>query len=187
MPKLIISLRKINTQEREVIKESLTDISDKICDFIANKKYKIYLSTINKTLFLVPEELTVDLQNFSKDFKIVQSGIPLGFIRNKRFYLSLEAAELFFRSNLIDHRKFLVLNDKGEKSVLYGNPIKKEMVLNFSPEIQNNKLIFFLNNNKELLGIGLSEINLEIFKNLNFKDEVAMNLIDKGSYLRKKQ
>lgn len=187
MVKLLLSFRKINSEEKEIIKEILTDISDKICDFILREKFIIYYSTINQNLFLVPDVLAKDLEHISKDYKIGTTGVLLGFFSKNRLYLSLQAAELFYKSEVLDFRSFLVLNEKGEKSSLYGNPIKKGMLINFSPEIRKNKLVFLLNNDKELLGIGFSKINLEEFKKLKFKDVIALNLVDKGSYLRREK
>ena len=180
-------MRKINSEEIEIVKESLLDISDKIWDFINEKKYEIYILPVDKKFFLVPSELVNVMEKIQNEFAINRSGIPLGFIKKRKLYLSLEAAELFYNESLLDFRKYLVLSEQGEKSALYGNPIKKEMLLNFSPEIQKNELVFFINNEKEFLGIGLSKINYEIFKTMKFEDEVALNLVDKGSYLRKEQ
>lgn len=194
MPNYEEIFRKANENEKKIVKDSLYHISNKIWKYILEEKYEIYIkiseSKQNKNtleLFLIPQQLEPEINKIKKLVAIKFSGIPLGFIKNKRLFLSLEAAELFFNLHKIDPRNILILNEKGEKSVLYGNPIKKAMILNISSEIRTNKMVFLINKNQEFLGLGLLKINYENFRKLNNKDNVALNLVDKGSYLRRDQ
>lgn len=194
MPKFEEIFRKANENEKKIVKNSLNNISNKIWEYILKEKYEIYIriseSKQNKTsfeLFLIPQQIEPVTNKIKNLATIKFSGIPLGFIKNKRLYLSLEAAELFFNLHKIDSRNLLILNENGEKSVLYGNPIKKGMILEISSEIQVNNIIFLIDKNQEFLGLGLSKINYEDYRQFENEDEIALNLVDKGSYLRKDQ
>jgi len=194
MPNFLEIFRKVNENEKKIVKNSLYNISNKIWEYILEEKYEIYIriseSKQNKTsfeLFLIPQQLEPVTNKIKNLATIKFSGIPLGFIKNKRLYLSLEAAELFFNLHKIDSRNLLILNENGEKSVLYGNPIKKGMILEISSEIQVNNIIFLIDKNQEFLGLGLSKINYEDYRQFENEDEIALNLVDKGSYLRKDQ
>ena len=194
MPNFEEIFRKANENEKKIVKDSLYNISNNIWEYILEEKYEIYIriseSKQNKTsfeLFLIPQQLQPVTNKIKNLTTIKFSGIPLGFIKNKRLYLSLEAAELFFNLHKIDSRNLLILNENGEKSVLYGNPIKKGMILEISSEIQVNNIIFLINKNQEFLGLGLLKVNYEKYRKLKNNDNIALNLVDKGSYLRRDQ
>lgn len=194
MPNFEEIFRKLNKNEKKIVKDSLHNISDKIWEYILKEKYEIYIqiseSKKNKTsleLFLVPQQLEPEINKIKNLTTIKFTGIPLGFIKNKRLFLSLETAELLFNLHKIDPRIILILNENGEKSVLYGNPIKKSMILEISSEIRVNTILFLINKNQEFLGLGLSKINYEDYRQFENEDEIALNLVDKGSYLRKDQ
>jgi len=194
MPNFEEIFRKAKENEKKIVKDSLYHISNKIWKYILTEKYEIYIqiseSKQNKTsleLFLVPQQLEPEINKIKNLTTIKFTGIPLGFIKNKRLFLSLEAAELFFNLHKIDPRNILILNENGEKSVLYGNPIKKGMILDISFEIRVNWIIFLVNKNQEFLGLGLLKVNYEKYKKLKNKDNIALNLVDKGSYLRRDQ
>jgi len=194
MPNFEEIFRKANENEKKIVKNSLYNISNKIWEYILEEKYEIYIkiseSKQNKTsfeLFLIPQQLESEINKIKNLTPINFAGIPLGFIKNKRLFLSLETAELLFNLHKIDPRIILILNENGEKSVLYGNPIKKSMILEISSEIQANRIIFLINKNQEFLGLGLLKVNYEKYKKLKNNDNLALNLVDKGSYLRRDQ
>ena len=194
MPNFEEIFRKLNKNEKKIVKDSLHNISDKIWEYFLEEQYEIYIkiseSKKNKTsleLFLVPQQLEPEINKIKNLTTINFTGIPLGFIKNKRLFLSLETAELLFNLHKIDPRIILILNENGEKSVLYGNPIKKSMILEISSEVQANRIVFLINKNQEFLGLGLSKINYEDYRQFENEDEIALNLVDKGSYLRKDQ
>jgi len=194
MPNFLEIFRKLNKNEKKIVKDSLYHISNNIWKYFLEEKYEIYIkiseSRQNKNtleLFLIPQQLELEINKIKKLAAIKFSGIPLGFIKNKRLFLSLEAAELFFNLHKIDSRNILILNENGEKSVLYGNPIKKGMILDISFEIRVNWIVFLVNKNQEFLGLGLLKVNYEKYKKLKNKDNIALNLVDKGFYLRRDQ
>ncbi|MFW9947730.1 MAG: hypothetical protein ACFFDX_12975, partial [Candidatus Odinarchaeota archaeon] len=76
---------------------------------------------------------------------------------------------------------------QGEKSILYGNNILKKMLSNFSMELKMNDLVIVLNHLKEIIAIGIIKVDGNDFYNLESDDIIALNLIDKGYYLRKNQ
>ncbi len=194
MPNFEEIFRKLNKNEKKIVKDSLHNISDKIWEYFLEEQYEIYIkiseSKKNKTsleLFLVPQQLVPEINKIKNLTTIKFTGIPLGFIKNKRLFLSLETAELLFNLHKIDPRIILILNENGEKSVLYGNPIKKGMILEISSEIRVNTILFLINKNQEFLGLGLLKVNYEKYRKLKNKDNIALNLVDKGSYLRRNQ
>lgn len=186
--------RKAKDIEIKIIKNSLHNITEQIWKFILDNQYEIYIRISERSqekpysdLFLIPHKLEKEISKIKDNSSIKFSGIPLGFIKENHFYLSLEASELFFKSNIIESKNILVLTEKGEKSILYGNPIKKSMILNISSEVIANMIIFVINKNREFLGLGFSKLNYERIKKLDEEEEVALILIDKGVYLRKSQ
>jgi len=194
MPNFEEIFRKLNKNEKKIVKDSLHNISDKIWEYFLEEQYEIYIkiseSKKNKTsleLFLVPQQLEPEINKIKNLTTINFTGIPLGFIKNKRLFLSLETAELLFNLHKIDPRIILILNENGEKSVLYGNPIKKSMILEISSEVQANRIVFLINKNQEFLGLGLIKANYEKYRKLKNNDNIALNLVDKGSYLRRDQ
>lgn len=194
MPNFEEIFRKLNKNEKKIVKDSLHNISDKIWEYFLEEQYEIYIkiseSKKNKTsleLFLVPQQLEPEINKIKNLTTINFTGIPLGFIKNKRLFLSLETAELLFNLHKIDPRIILILNENGEKSVLYGNLIKKSMILEISSEVQANRIVFLINKNQEFLGLGLLKINYEKYRKLKNNDNIALNLVDKGSYLRRDQ
>jgi hypothetical protein len=83
-------MRKINSEEIEIVKESMFDISDKIWDFINEKKYEIYILPLDKKFFLVPSELVNVMEKIQNEITINRSGIPLGFIIFQRKFARLQ-------------------------------------------------------------------------------------------------
>ena len=115
------------------------------------------------------------------------AGLYFGYIKQGKFYLSLESTEFFKNLSCFLIEQFLFLTDKGEKSILYGNNIEKEMIIRISPKLNKSDFLLVFNQNDELIAISISTVYYNIYKKLNPNDLVALNLIDKGYYLREKQ
>jgi 60S ribosome subunit biogenesis protein NIP7 len=95
--------------------------------------------------------------------------------------------EYLYKNGFFTEFKFVNLNDYGEKSFLYGNDVLKKMVQKSSNTLMKEDFLLILNSQKEILGLGLSLVNNETLSYLKPSDVLAINIIDKGSYLRKKQ
>ena len=114
-------------------------------------------------------------------------GIFFGFIKKSIFFLSLEGAEFLYENKIFSESQQLILNKKGEKSFLYGNNISKKMVDKIPKNLKNRDFLLVLNDVNEILGIGRSQCDHQIIQTLNSEDTIAINLSDKGYYLRKNQ
>ena len=103
------------------------------------------------------------------------------------FFLSLEGAEFLYENEIFSEFQQLILNKKGEKSFLYGNNISKKMIDKIPQKLKNKDFLLVLNDLNEIIGISQSQCDRQIIHTLNSEDIVAINLSDKGYYLRKKQ
>lgn len=186
--------RKINEIESKIISESLGKISIKFLKFLEESKKKLYISIIDSNrkaqypkIYLVSDDLLgiIDLNEF-KD-KIYSTSLFFGFIKKSIFYLSLEGAEFLYKQGNFTNSNFIYLNRKGEKSVLYGNHILKKMVAKKPTKLEQGDFILFLNDEDEILAIGQSKVDINTLKNAKPNDIIALNLSDKGIYLREKQ
>jgi ribosome biogenesis protein Nip4 len=185
------NLRNLKNREFDIIQASLTQISSKINQYLQDRRSCIYLIIseykAKDQIYLITENLKNVLTNFQSDLKIASAGIFLGFILKNNFFLSLEGAELFLKENLIPEEVILRVNDEGEKSILYGNPVERKMIPNISSTMQKNSIIFILNKSSELISIGYSEVDIRDLDAFKERDILIKNLIDKGYYLRRPQ
>ena len=138
-------------------------------------------------VYLISEILRRSIEKIQNIGDINSAGLYFGFISKNAFFLSLEGAEFLLKEKLIPNHNILCVNNKGEKAILYGNQIKKEMVSQIPSDIQKNDFLFVLNGLKELIALGRSEINYSQFEFTNQEKIIARNFIDKGYYLRRKQ
>jgi len=127
----------------------------------------------------------IDLIEFND--KIYSVGLYFGFIKRGRFYISLEGAEFLYKKGILSDIKFIYVNKKGEKSILYGNDILKDMVTKTPSNLQKGDLLIIFNDMNEILAIAQSKVERESLKQLKPKNVIAINLIDKGIYLIEKQ
>lgn len=187
--------RVINEIERKMINDSLLKISPQILSDLVEKDSKFYisLSRLNSrdnfpSVYFVPNNLSTNLDNFNPETIINSAGLYFGFIKKSQFFLSLEGAEFLYKSNVIPQKLKVILNDKGEKAILYGNKILKKFAPKIPTTLKKNNLLFVFNKSKELISIARSQVNYsEYQENLSPNDIFAINLVDKGYYLRKKQ
>jgi len=181
----LIEFRLINEIEKKIIRTTLIEILFE--PDIVNNLYIHYIPGKNPNIFYIFDANISELKNFTK-YELMRSvGLYFGYFKKGKFFLSLEAAEFLNNANQVRKEKLLILNEKGEKSVLYGNDIQKKMVLDLPNRIKKGELILILNRNNELLALAISKVDFNEFASLNQIKIIAKTLIDKGSYLRRKQ
>jgi ribosome biogenesis protein Nip4 len=186
--------RLINQVEKEIIFKSLADLSPRILQYLIKTKEKLCIS-LNESkseivfpiIYLIPNQIQKILENFDLKDEIISAGLNLGFIKKGNFYLSLEGAEFLYKQGILSDVRRLFVNKKGEKSILYGNNILKNMVDKTLSNIQNDDFLLIFNQLNEILAIAQSKIDRKNLQYLGAKDIIALNLNDKGYYLRKKQ
>jgi len=190
----IKKFRKVNKNENAIITNSVLKISTKILSVLKKINYKIYINLVNKTsknnypsIFLIPNNLVKDLVNFQHVTNVNSAGLYMGFIKKGEFYLSLEGAEFLLTLNCFSKNQELYVNRSGEKSILYGNKISKSMIKKIPTGLQKNAILLVFNLENELIALAKSQVNYLAYQHLNHNDLVALNLVDKGYYLRKKQ
>jgi len=183
--------RVINETERRYIQES---VSRKILEGLIKLGYFIYISLNNltserafPTLYLISNNLTKLVKSIGSKNIINSAGLYFGFIKKGQFFLSLEGAEFLLSHDFFTENQFLYVSKKGEKSVLYGNRIVKQMITKLPHNIDRQSLLLVFNESNEFIALARSEIDNKMFEALKSKEVIAINLIDKGYYLRKKQ
>ncbi|MFX1321129.1 MAG: PUA domain-containing protein [Promethearchaeota archaeon] len=186
--------REINEIEKVIIHNSLLKISTKILPVLNRINYKIYITMENKiskinypSIFLIPSNLTKSVDRLTQNTSINIAGSYFGFIKKGDFYLSLEGTEFLLNLGCFSKRQKIIVNENGEKAILYGNQILKRMVIKVPNELEKNDFLIVLNLNDELIAIGKSHVSYHTYKNLKPNDLVVLNLVDKGYYLRKRQ
>ena len=189
----IVSFRQINEIEKEIIITSLSNISSEFSRIIENFKSFLYISitrAISKNkfpnIFLISKDQDKLLHSLNNN-KIISAGLYLGFIKKGNFYLSLEGAEFLYKQGIFSNFKRLYINEKGEKSILYGNNILKNMVIKTPSNLQIQDYLLVFNELDEIIAIAQSKVENVNLQQLKSNDVVAINLSDKGLYLRKKQ
>ena len=188
------NFRPVNDYEKKLIIDSISKISsnseiifdDSLYEYYSiikhNKNQKnrlqIYLLRQNKAKIK-------GLNNLHA--KIHSIGLYFGFIYRGIFYLSLEGAEFLYKKGFLSEIKLIYLNKRGEKSVLYGNNILKSMITKTSAKLQRDDFLLVFNEFDEILAIALSKTESNLIDKLKPKEIIALNLKDKGYYLRTPQ
>lgn len=186
--------RNLNEFEKSIILNSL----DKICQnsdiFKKNYQERLYISFdrtsyrgVNPSIYLVSTEHPKFIEKFDKDLQITSIGLYFGFFNKESFRLSLEGAEFLLNRELLIQDHILVIDIDGEKSVLYGNDIKKGNAINIPFHLRKNDFLVINNEKNEICAIAQSLINKQDLASLNPGEIIALNLVDKGYYLRKIQ
>ena len=188
------NFRVINKTEKKIIVDSLSKISSKIFSIINDIEYELFisfniLSSKNQfpSIYLIPNNLKHTLDNIELKININSAGIYFGFIKRNQFFLSLEGAEFLYKLSSFSEGNYIYVNNHGEKSILYGNKILKEMIVKISPNLKKRDFLLVFNQSSELISIAQSEVDYIWIQNLNHENIVALNLVDRGYYLRKKQ
>jgi len=196
-----LGFRKINEIEKQIIITSFSNISTELPQIIENLKIDLYISTEslyikNKfpNIFLILKDqvellktLDVELLKTLDNDKIISAGLYFGFIKKGNFYLSLEGAEFLYKNNVLSDLKKINVNDKGEKSILYGNNILKNIINTIPDSLKQNDILLIFNKNDEIIALARSKYDHQKIQQLKPKEIIAINLNDKGYYLRKNQ
>ncbi|MFX0004965.1 MAG: PUA domain-containing protein [Candidatus Hodarchaeota archaeon] len=174
--------------------KSLSAISSNIFSDFQDLKNSIYISIEKRIetnnfpkIYLISSELKQILKNPNIYDYINLVGLYFGFIKRGEFFLSLEGAEFLYARGLIPNLVQVHVNEGGEKSVLYGNNILKNMVVKKSYNFKENSFLIIFNKEEEIIALGRAIIDSNQIQNLKPEDLIAINLSDKGIYLREKQ
>ena len=186
--------RRINTIETKFIINSIKTISTELLPIFDSLKELLYIlinnSTIEKdypSIYLITDKLQKILNNVNFLNRIYDAGLYFGFIKRGEFYFSIEGVEYLYKNGIFTKFKLVNLNANGEKSFLYGNSILKKMVRKSPDTLEKEDFLLILNSFNEIIGLGISRVNNEILLNLKPSDVFAINIKDKGHYLRRRQ
>ena len=186
------TFRAINEIERKIIFNSLSAYPINLLYTLKKLKLFLYISLSQNdssnefpAIFLIRESQRDLMKKFNSKVDISSAGLYSGFIKKGGFYLSLEGAELLYNSGALSEIQHIYVNKKGEKSILYGNHILRSMISEFPSKIKMNELVLVFNELKELIALGLFQIKHNSNLDQKLKDIIALNLVDKGYYLRK--
>ena len=190
----IRKFRIINKIEKNIITNSISKISDNALLALENIKFSLFIS-FNPigiednfpSIYLIPNNLAKTVVDVEHETEVCSAGVYFGFIKIDKFLLSLEGAEFLYRLNSFPKNTQLILNDEGEKSILYGNSILKKNITIIPQTLKKNELLLVFNKSKELIALSLCQVNYSKSQELNPNERIALNLIDKGYYLRIKQ
>ncbi|MFX1452735.1 MAG: hypothetical protein ACFFCM_17995 [Promethearchaeota archaeon] len=119
--------------------------------------------------------------------RIRLGGLYFGFLKRGEFYLSIEGAEYLYKKGLILGSQQIYANKDGEKSILYGNHILKKMIIEKLYNFNRNDILLVFNEREELISLSKAKIDGNNFKNVKTEQIIALNLSDKGIYLRERQ
>ena len=190
----ISKFRPINKIEKNIITNSILKISHKALLALENSKFSLFISFIpisseNKypSIYLIPNDLAKTVGIVEQETEVCSAGVYFGFIKIDKFYLSLEGAELLYRLNSFPKNTQLISNEEGEKSILYGNNILKKNIIKIPQILTKNELLLVFNKAKELIALSICQVNNSNAQELNPNETIALNLVDKGYYLRAKQ
>lgn len=188
------TFRNINKVEKKIIQNSFSRISLKLISVLSNLEHLIYVSFNNITskekfplIYLITNKQREIIERIDAKEKITSGGLYFGFLKKGDFFLSLEGAEFLYKQEIFKEFKRIYINEKGEKSILYGNNILKNMVFRLPDNLEENDFLLVLNKKEELIAIATSQTNSKNVQKLKSNEVIAVNLSDKGYYLRKKQ
>ena len=188
------TFRNINNTEKNAIYNSLSKLSSKIITIISNLESEFFISfnslSLEKrfpSIYLVPNSLIKIYNKIELQIYINSAGIYFGFIKRNQFLLSCEGAELLHKLNCFTGRQQIYLNNEGEKSILYGNKVLKNMIALVNHNLKKNDFVLIFNQKKELIALAKSQVDYNEIKMSNNNKQIAINLVDKGYYLRIKQ
>jgi len=186
--------RLINKIEKSIINDSFLKISVGTVSFFKKNDYKFYVSISDEQaenkfplIYLVSYDKSKILEERLKFENIHSAGIYFGFIKKGVLHISLEGAEFMRNHQILPDSNKITINEKGEKSILYGNDILKSAIANIPSNLKKNSLLAVINQNNEIIAIARAEIDYSSFNNLKLNQKIARNLVDRGYYLRKKQ
>jgi ribosome biogenesis protein Nip4 len=186
--------RYLNQIEKKIIKNSLLTNSSNLVSNFTELENNLCINIKKRTMpnifpkiYLLSDELKNLLKKLTDTESISLGGLYFGFIKRGKFYLSLEGAEFLYKKGLISDLKQLYVNKRGEKSVLYGNNILKHMLIKKSYDFGEKDFMLVFNEKNEIIAISRATVESDQVQNLRAEDLIAINLSDKGIYLREKQ
>ncbi|MHA1491221.1 MAG: hypothetical protein ACTSRI_16425 [Promethearchaeota archaeon] len=190
----IKNFRAINKIEKKIVHDSIMKISLKILLFLKKNENQLFISLDSSNsknnppfIYLVPKNLTKFINKINPRINIRSAGLYFGFIKKNIFFLSLEGAEYLFEKGYLTKDSQIFATEKGEKSILYGNKILKKMISKIPSTLRKNEFLFIFNQKKELIAIARSKVDYLTCQDLKPKEVIALNLNDKGYFLRKEQ
>ncbi len=186
--------RYLNQIEKKIIKNSLTSISSNLVSNFEEFEKKLYIFIKKQTkynnfpkIYLLSEQLVKLLKNVNIHGNISLTGLYFGFIKRGEFYLSIEGAEFLYKRGLVSDIMQLYVNKRGEKSILYGNNILKNMLIKKLYNFKEKDIVLVFNEDEEIIAISRTIVEGNQVQMLKPEDVIAITLSDKGIYLREKQ
>ncbi|MFX1524106.1 MAG: hypothetical protein ACFFCC_11415, partial [Promethearchaeota archaeon] len=153
-----LNFRIVNSFESEIIRSSISTISSNLWQDLKEFRYFLFISFQQKNLknkfpeiFLLTNDQKDILHSINPQDDVFSMGLYFGFIKNKNFYLSLEGAEFLSKIDRTSYFEELILNEKGEKSIIYGNDILLENVVKFSRDPKKDDFLLVKNNHDEII------------------------------------
>ncbi len=194
--KNIRKFRVLNAIENKIVVNSISEVFSEILQVLNKIKYELFIS-LNElssekkypSIHLIPNNLKKIFDSIISppEIDINSAGLYFGFIKRNKFFLSLEGTEFLHKLHPFSERYQIFVNDDGEKSILYGNKILRKMIIKIPSSLKKNDFLLVFNKSRELISIAKSQVNCFESQDLSPKDVIALNLVDKGYYLRKKQ
>ncbi|MFX1274848.1 MAG: hypothetical protein ACFFAT_07350 [Promethearchaeota archaeon] len=167
-------------------------MSPKIISFLNEIRFELFIELINSSsngkfplIYLVPSEIIEIINKIQFENNIKSSGLYFGMIKKGDFYISLEAVEFLDSFDCFPDKSKVQVNNEGEKSILYGNQILKKDILKISPKLTKDEFLLIFNESNEIIAIAKSKVNYLESKQLEPNGIIALNLVDKGYYLRR--
>ena len=186
------TFRRINETEQGLIRSSLGKISKNALSILTKCNHMLYIAESFSSenyfypmIYLIPNKLT-KLVDRSKSI-LYSAGLYFGFIKKGKFLISLEGALFLHERDCFPEEQQIQVNEKGERSVLYGNNLLKKMITRIPPNLKKDTFILILNELNELIAIGQAQLDVKNIQMLDNNEIIILNLVDKGYYLRKKQ
>jgi len=177
-----------------MVDNSFLAFSSEVLSYLKKKDYRFYIFINDEQakskfplIYLVSSNNSTILEERLKNENIHAAGIYFGFIKKGIFYLSIEGVEFLRNHQILQNGNKITINEKGEKSILYGNDILKSEITKIPPKLKKNNLLAVFNQKNEIIAIARATIDSSSFQNLKSNQRVAQNLVDKGYYLRKRQ
>jgi len=188
------NFRRINEIEKKIIANSLGNISPKFFSVFNDFENDLFLSLDESTLkigypkiFFISDSLKKLLRDTDLKGNICSIGLYFGSIKKGNFLISLEGVEFLYREEIFSDFHHLTINIPGEKSTLYGNDIVKSMISGTFSRFNKDDFLIIFNDDNEIIAIAQSKVESAKIQNLKSNELIAVNLVDKGYYLRKKQ
>ncbi len=177
----MLKFRPINLKEYNILRKHLSkafglrDIKDLFKDLELIVSVGKWIE-----IFLVSDQLSEVFRKIREFRNPYFMGVYFGEISREKFKISLEGVT--FISDYVKDKT--VLNEAGEKKVLYGRDLTKKDIFQMPETVHRNDFSILINQNREVLALGKYLYEGEKIKSLT-NNKILKNIIDKGWYLRK--